>query len=321
MERFENILCVVPADPGDDSGLRRALLLADIYQARLTVAQILPEVDSLAHGAGAALLASRAAALQTAATQQLEAIVAAHRARIDLDIEVLSGTPFLAVIRRVLSHRHDLVIKTAEDPSFIARLFGSDDMHLLRKCPCPLWLTHPAEKANYATILATIDVPRDSATDANEALNEQILALASSLAVADPAELHVVHVWEAPGESTVRTWSTEPEEAAKAYVQAERAVHEEGMARAAGQLRGLIGDEAFAFLAPTFQLFRGVPKLVIPEVAKRLDADLVVMGTIARTGIAGFFIGNTAEAILEQLQCSVLAVKPPGFVSPVGLAA
>jgi len=53
---------------------------------------------------------------------------------------------------------------------------------------------------------------------------------------------------------------------------------------------------------------------------KVLQADLVVMGTVARTGIAGWLIGNTAEAILEQLQCSVLAVKPHGFVSPVKLA-
>ena len=52
---------------------------------------------------------------------------------------------------------------------------------------------------------------------------------------------------------------------------------------------------------------------------KKLQADLVVMGTVARTGIAGLLIGNTAEAILEQVQCSVLAVKPPGFVSPVKL--
>ena len=41
------------------------------------------------------------------------------------------------------------------------------------------------------------------------------------------------------------------------------------------------------------------------------------MGTLARTGVAGLFIGNTAETILEQLTCSVLAIKPPGFVSPV----
>jgi nucleotide-binding universal stress UspA family protein len=43
------------------------------------------------------------------------------------------------------------------------------------------------------------------------------------------------------------------------------------------------------------------------------------MGTVARTGIRGFFMGNTAETILEQLNCSVLAIKPPGFVTPVGL--
>jgi nucleotide-binding universal stress UspA family protein len=43
------------------------------------------------------------------------------------------------------------------------------------------------------------------------------------------------------------------------------------------------------------------------------------MGTVARTGISGFFMGNTAETILNQLDCSVLAVKPQGFVTPVTL--
>ena len=43
------------------------------------------------------------------------------------------------------------------------------------------------------------------------------------------------------------------------------------------------------------------------------------MGTVARTGIPGLIMGNTAEAILEQLDCSVLAIKPPGFVTPVSL--
>jgi len=50
-----------------------------------------------------------------------------------------------------------------------------------------------------------------------------------------------------------------------------------------------------------------------------LDVDLMIMGTVARTGIPGFFIGNTAESILSQIDCSVLTIKPPGFVSPVNL--
>ena len=52
---------------------------------------------------------------------------------------------------------------------------------------------------------------------------------------------------------------------------------------------------------------------------KRLDPDLVVMGTVARTGVPGFIMGNTAEMILNQIDCSVLAIKPSGFVTPVTL--
>jgi len=47
--------------------------------------------------------------------------------------------------------------------------------------------------------------------------------------------------------------------------------------------------------------------------------DLIVMGTLSRTGIPGYFIGNTSESILSQVNCSVLTMKPPGFVSPVTL--
>jgi nucleotide-binding universal stress UspA family protein len=49
------------------------------------------------------------------------------------------------------------------------------------------------------------------------------------------------------------------------------------------------------------------------------DIDLLVMGTVCRTGIAGFLIGNTAEEVLNQVDCSVLTRKPVGFVTPVTL--
>lgn len=58
----------------------------------------------------------------------------------------------------------------------------------------------------------------------------------------------------------------------------------------------------------------------MPQLIKDLDAELVVMGTVGRTGIPGFIIGNTAETILNQIECSVLAVKPDGFVTPVTLS-
>ncbi|MDF5010076.1 universal stress protein, partial [Vibrio parahaemolyticus] len=41
------------------------------------------------------------------------------------------------------------------------------------------------------------------------------------------------------------------------------------------------------------------------------------MGTLARTGISGYVIGNTAENILQSINCSLVALKPDGFVSPI----
>lgn len=66
---------------------------------------------------------------------------------------------------------------------------------------------------------------------------------------------------------------------------------------------------------------QGEPEAVIPEFVVAEGVDLVVMGTVARGGIAGLLIGNTAERMLRKLPCSVLAVKPEGFVCPVSLDA
>ena len=58
---------------------------------------------------------------------------------------------------------------------------------------------------------------------------------------------------------------------------------------------------------------------VLGWVSANDQIDLLVMGTVCRTGLAGFIIGNTAEEVLSALNCSVLTVKPEGFVSPVTL--
>ena len=62
---------------------------------------------------------------------------------------------------------------------------------------------------------------------------------------------------------------------------------------------------------------KGHAREVVPECARALGTELVVMGTVGRTGIPGFVIGNTAEQILNQIDCSVLTIKPAGFISPV----
>jgi universal stress protein E len=64
-------------------------------------------------------------------------------------------------------------------------------------------------------------------------------------------------------------------------------------------------------------LCRGVARERIAEEVQKRRIGLLVMGTIARTGVPGFIIGNTAEDILNSVDCSVVTVKPPGYISPV----
>ena len=51
--------------------------------------------------------------------------------------------------------------------------------------------------------------------------------------------------------------------------------------------------------------------------AQHLAADLIALGTVGRSGIKGLLLGNTAEKVLGTCDCSILTVKPDGFVSPI----
>jgi nucleotide-binding universal stress UspA family protein len=74
-----------------------------------------------------------------------------------------------------------------------------------------------------------------------------------------------------------------------------------------------------ADLHPHVHLVEGSADRVVLDLVRDQGIDLLVMGSLGRTGIAGLFIGNTAEEVLNQVDCSVLTVKPEGFASPVSV--
>jgi universal stress protein E len=321
MQQFKNILCVIAPEEANRPTLERALTLAENNQAGLTVVDVIPHI-SVGYGLpdGGPISIDLRALVKSEHEQALESFLAPYRERLPIQHAVLMGTDFLEIIRQVLRHGHDLVIKPADNPHFIDRLFGSEDMHLLRKCPCPVWLSKPGETPKYSSVVAAVDFDLETQSATVDKLNERILELSCAFAVADFATLHFVHVWDAPFEMTVRSWGHDLS-AADGYVERERMRHQQALDRLRERLKARLNEETFGYLSPRFHLHRGAPSQAIPELARQLQADLVVMGTLARTGIAGLFIGNTAETILEQLRCSVLAIKPPGFVTPVTLDA
>jgi nucleotide-binding universal stress UspA family protein len=65
------------------------------------------------------------------------------------------------------------------------------------------------------------------------------------------------------------------------------------------------------------RLVQGEAAGAITRAARRCNADLVVMGTMARAGIPGFLLGSTTERVLRTCERSVLTIQPEGFTSPI----
>ncbi|MCP5213534.1 MAG: universal stress protein [Pseudomonadales bacterium] len=322
MNRFKAILCVMQQGKDCELTFKRSVSLAETNQASLKVITV---SATMADMSGTPLGSSISADIQTAIKdtqeQWLQTLITPYQNRLTIQAKALIGTPFLEIIREVLRHGHDLVIKSVENQDWLDRIFGSDDMHLMRKCPCPVWLIKPQAPDSYQRILAAVDV--DDAYPAKELAARhqqsiQILEMATSLALSDSAELHVAHAWEAIGEQSLRNaLAHTPEDKIAAYVAQVKQHRKEGLAKLLNEVTKNLGKDALDYLKPQKHLVKGWARKEIPLLAKRIKADLVVMGTVARTGIPGFLMGNTAETILNQIDCSVLAIKPPGFVTPV----
>ena len=188
--------------------------------------------------------------------------------------------------------------------------FGSDTLHLLRKCPCPVWVTKQEPQSSYDHILAAIGPLSED--DKENSLNTSIMDLATSIARQNEGILHVVHSWEVTGDDSLTLRSEITAEIENNILTKHKATFQ-------NSLDHFLGHYDLSEIAHEIHLKRGAPEFLVPEVQDTSDINLIVMGAIKKSVFPGYFVGNSAESILEQVNCSVLAVKPEGFVSPVVL--
>jgi len=226
---------------------------------------------------------------------------------VPIGVEVLRGSPATAVVRHAVASKADLVVRShARDLVARRRSFGSVDMQLLRKCPCPVWIVGVSEWSRPKRIVAAVHPDPDDAVE--QALNHRILDAARLLAELEKGSLTVLTAWAPYGEPLLRSHMAPKE--LREFVAAARATAREALDELL-EAHGPLGRRA------EVEFVKGEPDDVIPQFAKRHDIDLVVMGTVARKGLAGLLMGNTAEHMIQKLQCSVFALKPEGFESPV----
>lgn len=314
MSTFTKILAQVRGGDLDQAALRRAARLAAGGGAAVTIVDAVEDLPWYTR-----LLLSEPDAQMASVVrdrgQTLEALAApGRRSGVEVDTKILRGRIDTELVREIQRDGFDLLVKEA-DPGW-NRNFGPTDTILLRTSPCPVWLEAPSARgAPIARVLAPIDPTPESlepiGADDRRVLNDKVLRLAQAIARDEGAELHVVHAWSAPAEGLLRNWVSDMPNPYTAYVEQSR--------HAADQALGEVLERHPCGPVPRqVHLLQGdCPDEVVARFADEQGIDLIVMGTSARTGLAAALFGSTAESILNQVACSVLAVKPDRFVSSV----
>jgi len=217
-----------------------------------------------------------------------------------------------AIVREALKIQPDIVFKDTHHHSALSRaLFTNTDWHLIRECPSTLWLAKQLPLAEHSTVMAAVEPTHEHLEAAT--LDQKIIEEAQGLSVMFEDGPHLVHTYNAPTEAIVSAFAALPASASppsdyEDAIEQTKQFHTDALAQL---------TENLDYPARRIHVRQGYAAELLPELAKELNAGIVIMGAVARSRLARVVIGSTAEITLDRFSCDVVVVKPDEFVSPV----
>lgn len=241
-------------------------------------------------------------------TSRLETLAKALR-RHDIEVTVAAEWDYPAaeaIVRRALRTRAQLIVAERHATRHIAKwMLAYTDWELLRQAPCPVLLVKLPRPYHRPVILTAIDPFHEHAKPAR--LDNALLQTSGQFATLLRGSLRIVHC-VAPTTLITANWTANP-------VIVDSGRTEELMRRARKALAAEVAKQPLP--SHRLSLLTGSAREAIPQAAKAEKASIVVMGALSRSGIKRLLIGNTAEAVLDALNCDVLILKPGKFQTAV----
>jgi universal stress protein E len=240
--------------------------------------------------------------------KRLEAIAKGVRQH---DIEVTCAAewdfpPAESIVRRALRTKADLIVAERHATRHVAKwMLAYTDWELLRQAPCPVLLVKLPKPYHRPVVMTAIDPFHENAKPAR--LDAALLQVSGQIATLLKGPLRIVHC-VAPSTLITANWTASP-----IIIDTDRT------AEALKRARKALVAEVARYPLPSHRLavLHGSAREAIPSAAKAEKASLVVMGAISRSGFKRLLVGNTAEAVLDALNCDVLVVKPGRFQTKV----
>jgi universal stress protein E len=304
MDKPRRILAAIPPTAIGPRVAQRAAMLARCFGAELLLAASVydPYVAGERFADSPELAAARDA-LVAQRRAELEQLAAGLRSdQLSVTVQALWAYPlYSGLVTAAEQYGADLLVAGTFHHSLLQRwTLSNTDWQLLRHAPCPVLLVRRDEFAGYADILAAVDPMH--AHDKPGALDDRLLEAAGMMGAAFDSRLHVLHCY--------MTGEQIPLVAPGAGIPA-RFYDRQSPARAHEKaLQALVARHGLG--NPEILLESGDARQLIPMIAQRCSAGLVVMGAVSRSRLGQLLIGSTAESVLDGLDCDVLVLKPAG---------
>ncbi len=237
-----------------------------------------------------------------AAQQEMLAEVAqpARDSGLEVATGILDARPIAdGIVHIALDRNPRYVVKATQYHSSAERAILLDtDWQLIRNCPFPLWLVKPRPIAKKPVVIAAVDPMH--ADDEQALLDGVIIEHGKEIAERAGGELHLLHAYQPiSGVGAAARLNFKPVRLSVEEISEKMEREHRTRLDALAAKHGIAPDR-------THQL-PGSPRDLLPYVARDWNADLVVMGALARGRKA---IGRTAERVLDHLPCDVLILRP-----------
>lgn len=278
MQAVRSILVVIEPEHPEGYALKRAKLIAGVTQSHLHLLVCDKKHD---HSGLLSLLCSGLRQDGYSASSQQSWNDNLHQTIINA--QQAEGCGLI-----IKDHRPDNPLKKA--------ILTPEDWKLLRYSPCPVLMVKTERPWANGVILAAVDV--GNADGEHRTLHASIINHAYEIAGLAKGTLHVISAHPSP-----MLASADPVFQLKDSIEA----------RYREQCQSFQAE--YDFSDEQLHIAEGPADVLIPYTAQKLGAAVTVIGTVARTGLSGVLIGNTAEVVLDVLESDVLVLKPDTVIA------
>jgi universal stress protein E len=305
MAKRRTVLVIIDPTSKEQPALRRAEWLAKTEGLALEL--FICAYDQALAGdviSGTSVLKKARASLMKRHHVRLERLAGPMRAKgLQVSVDVAWDRPlYKALLRKIERSKPWIVFKdTHYHPAISRAIFSNTDWNLIRGSSAPLWLVKPHADSAIRSVLAAVDPLHER--DKPARLDHKIVKTAKALAGAVGARCRIVHGFDP---APVYAMSTDVMAVTVAqpiaeHVDALRKLHAKGLKKLATRHKIAEADTHLA---------EGEAREVLVGACNNFEADLMVIGAVARGALGRLMLGSTAERVLDFLPCDLLIVKP-----------